>query len=528
MTATETAVPANGEPSTPSPATASTAHDNKLSRSAIGLPGVIFLAVATAAPITALTGNAPAIIGFGVGVGAPAVFIVVTIILTIFSVGYIRLARHITTTGAFYGFVSHGLGQVWGLASGILALFAYVVFEVAIAGAFAYFAQSGIETALGLDIPWVILAFGVLAINSVLSYFKISLGTKVLGLFLILEVAILALNAVAGLISRGSNDLLLQGLNPLAAFTAVQTGSGDTAVYGSVGLAFFLAFWSWVGFESTAIYGEESRNPRRTVPIATFVSVIGVGVFYVFVTWATLVANGADNAIALSQSANPLDLFLAPARGNLGEWAVVAFYLLTLTGSFACSLAFHNSASRYLYAVGRDRVANFLAPLGKTHPEHQSPYIASLTQTVIAAVAVLILGVTGISAYNTFVLVGLLGTLGILVVQALSSAAVIGYFHKNFRDERHWFGTLVAPIVSGVALVGVIVLLLANQASAVGTAATEQWLFPAIPWIVLVLFVAGFVYALVLKAQDPPRYEKLGRLVLDEGDADVEAPASAG
>ena len=35
--------------------------------------------------------------------------------------GYVAMAKHITTTGAFYGFISHGLGQVWGMASGLLS-----------------------------------------------------------------------------------------------------------------------------------------------------------------------------------------------------------------------------------------------------------------------------------------------------------------------------------------------------------------------------------------------------------------------
>ena len=87
-----------------------------LKKGAIGIVAVLFMAVANAAPITAMTSNTPIAVGFGNGLGAPAGFLFATIILTLFAIGYVAMARYITTAGAFYGFISHGLGQVWGMA----------------------------------------------------------------------------------------------------------------------------------------------------------------------------------------------------------------------------------------------------------------------------------------------------------------------------------------------------------------------------------------------------------------------------
>ena len=97
------------------------ASSNTLKVGAVGLFGVLFMAVANAAPITAMTGNVPIAVGYGNGLGAPAGFLVATVVLTLFTVGYVAMARHITTAGAFYGFVTHGLGQLWGMATGLLA-----------------------------------------------------------------------------------------------------------------------------------------------------------------------------------------------------------------------------------------------------------------------------------------------------------------------------------------------------------------------------------------------------------------------
>jgi len=92
----------------------------RLKRNAVGTVGVIFMAVATAAPITAMVGNVPIAVGFGNGSHAPAGYIVATVVLGLFAIGYATMAKHITATGAFYGYISHGLGRIVGMASGLL------------------------------------------------------------------------------------------------------------------------------------------------------------------------------------------------------------------------------------------------------------------------------------------------------------------------------------------------------------------------------------------------------------------------
>ncbi len=162
-----------------------------LKKGAIGIVAVIFMAVANAAPITAMTGNTPIAVGFGNGLGAPAGFLFATIILTLFALGYVAMARHITTTGAFYGFISHGLGQVWGMASGLLATFAYVVFEGSLIGGCAYFANDAVNTIFGVNIPWLVFAIGAIVIIAALCHFHISLTAAILGVTLVSEVIIL-------------------------------------------------------------------------------------------------------------------------------------------------------------------------------------------------------------------------------------------------------------------------------------------------------------------------------------------------
>ena len=162
----------------------------RLRPNAVGLGGVLFMTIATAAPITAMLGNVPIAVGSGNGQFAPAGFMVATLILALFAIGYAQMARFITATGAFYGFISHGLGRIVGMASGVTVTMTYIVFEAALVGIFAFFCEDLINTVFSVHIPWLILAFAMLMTTGVLSYFDISLTSRVLGLCLVLEILI--------------------------------------------------------------------------------------------------------------------------------------------------------------------------------------------------------------------------------------------------------------------------------------------------------------------------------------------------
>lgn len=55
---------------------------------------------------------------------------------------------------------------------------------------------------------------------------------------------------------------------------------------GSVGLAFLFAFNAFVGFEATGLFSEEARNPRRTIPRATYIAIVAIGAFAAVTTVA--------------------------------------------------------------------------------------------------------------------------------------------------------------------------------------------------------------------------------------------------
>ncbi|MDO5697495.1 MAG: APC family permease [Dermatophilus congolensis] len=499
----------------------------RLRKGAVGLFGVMFMAVATAAPITAMVGNVPIAIGFGNGAYAPAGYALATIVLTLFAFGYSAMAKHITATGAFYGYISHGLGRVIGMGAGALTTLAYVVFEAALVGIFAFFANSFVSNHLGIDIPWLVFALLMLAVNAILTYFDINLTAKVLGAFLITEIIMLGLMGFTVLFTGGGPEGWSWGsLNPLNAFqnlnqqVADPSGNGTILATGAAGLGLFFAFWSWVGFESTAMYGEETKDPKRIIPQAIMLSVVGIGVFYVIISWLAIVGTGPSRAVSLAQDPDQAgNIFFGIVATHLGSWAVTLFEFLLMSGSYACGMAFHNSASRYIYAIGReDLVPGFGRTLGATHAKHRSPYIAGFVQSSIATVIVLYFFFTDRDPYaQLYALMAIMGTTAIMIVQALAAFSSVSYFHvlKKHPETANWFRTLVAPAIGGAGMLYVIFLLMQNASFAAGAAASDI-IFQLSPWIVIVTGLSGIVFALACRKFAPARYDIIGRIVLDD------------
>src|ERR1700687_1495479 len=312
----------------------------QLRKHAVGLWGVLFLTVTGSAPISAMLFNTPIAVGYGNGLGTPAAFLFATIVLTIFSVGYVAMARKVTTAGGFYSYISHGLGRELGLGTGFAAVVAYSVFEASLAGGFAYFLQSMLSTignATGLGwlgyIQWPWLALFMVVAISLITYFDIRISARVLGVFLIGEILFLLIFDLF-MVGRGattSTAFTLASLNPVKAFQGFDANGSLSVGIPAIGL--FFAFWSWVGFEMAPNYGEESRDPKRIVPLAMYISVVGLGIFYILTSWAPFAGYANVGAAIAQAQTNPAQYYLGPAQTYIGLGVDQALSILIITGS---------------------------------------------------------------------------------------------------------------------------------------------------------------------------------------------------
>ena len=495
---------------------AETREDHKLASNALGLPQVLFCIVTGAAPIAAMLFNVPVSVSGG-GWASPSSFLVATIVLTIFSVGYIEMSRRVTAAGGFYSFITHAFGPVAGMGTATLISLCYVVFCAAVIGVTAYFASTSFEAWFSVSIPaWVIMA-AIVAITAALAWFHIELTAKILGVFLITELIGLGVFGFAILFQGGDAGIHLAPLNPLN----LSDNSGAVKAFGAaaVGVALFGAFWSWVGFEMAPNYAEESRNPRRIGAQAMYASVIGLGILYVFISWMFVTGWGqanASQAVADQFAGKYASAFYPLTDRYVGSSLTTLFQILIITGSFACQLAFYNTASRYFYAMGREGLIP--AALGRTHRKHHSPYIASMVVTAMVSIYILGFVIYDSSTEAALLKLGtwtpLLGVLGILAIQALVSFAVIKFFLTTARDGFNWWKTLVAPVIGGIAQIGACYLLIKNRPALSG--AGDVFFVKIIPWLVVLGFLLGVGVALYYRANSKERYRAIGRFVHED------------
>lgn len=269
------------------------------------------------------------------------------------------------------------------------------------------------------------------------------LGAQVLGVLLVLEVLILIVLAIGVLAHGGAEGL---SLTPFAA---------ENVFTGSMGAVLAVAFAAFVGFEATALYRNEAREPERTVPRATYVAVGFLAIFYSFVVWVAIMAFG-PGAVEEVAAANPAEMFFSAMTTYVGPWATVVMRILIVTSGLAALLAFHNAITRYGYALGRESVIP--RRFASVHPRHRSPHVASVAQSVAAALAVAAFGLAGadpilqLAAWTASA-----GTLGVVALQALTAFAVASFFGRGRGPRQPWTAAIGAA--GGLLLTAAVVLI---------------------------------------------------------------------
>ncbi|MFC4055716.1 APC family permease [Actinomadura syzygii] len=452
-----------------------------------------FFVVAAAGPLLVVAGFAPLAFMIG-GIGAPGAQLVAGIVLLLFAVGLTRMALRIKNAGAFYSYIGQGLGRPVGGGAATLATAAYSVIAIGQLGAVGAFAKAPVKDAFGVDVPWPVFSLTALAIVVYLGHRQISLSAKVLGVALLSEAVVLLVLAAPVLWQGGAEGLDLDSFSPSSVFAG-----------GSTGAMFAIVFGAFIGFESTAIYSEEARDPKRTVPRAVYLAVGFLALFYTFMAWIVYVAYGKASIVDAA-TADPVGLVFAATEKYVGHGAVVVMEVLLVTSAFASTLAFHNTASRYLFTLGREKMLP--SALARVHPGHRSPYVASAVQGIIGLVAIIAFAIAGADPYlQVFLLMVAPGVLAVIVLQAVCSLAIAVYFNR--RDTAHGltvWSTTVAPVLSLVGL-GVASWLVARNFELLS--GRTDWVNVLLLSFIPLAFLIGTIRSLRLKRNQPEVYERL-------------------
>lgn len=470
-------------------------------KGSLGVTAIVFMVVAAASPLTVIGGAAPLGILLGNGVGFPSLYAVSAVILLLFAVGLAAMTRVVPKPGAFFTFVGYGLGRKPGLAAAYLALLTYTTIQVSVHGYVGYILQVTVTGLGGPDIPWYLYSLAVIALVGLLGYHHIDLSSKVLGLLLIGEVAIVMALVAAVMFSGNAPE----GLS-LAPFEPTNIVSGQPGV----GLMFAIA--AFIGFEATAIFRDEAKDPDRTIPRATYTAVIGVGLFYTLASWALVMAWGPDAVVGVAGE-DPGAMVLVTTAAYLGTVGEIIINVLLLTSMFACVLSFHNVLTRYQHTMANAGVLP--KRLGDVHATQHSPHVSSIVQSITAALLIGLFALLGLDpVLHVFTWFAGVATLAIAVLMAGTSLAVIVYFRRNrAADARPW-NTVIAPSLGLLGLLGSAVVITAYFPILVGDVdATGSPVFGAVSLLLLGVILAapvgGWLQAAWLERRRPAAYAGL-------------------
>lgn len=400
------------------------------------------------------------------------------------------MSRHVGHGGGFYAYITRGLGRPAGMGAALLAMLGYNGMEIGVYGLLGSASQDTALALFGVEIPWLPVSLAGLVLIWYLGYRSIDFGAKVLGVLLVAETGILLLLAGGVLLDGGASGLTLDSFAP-----------ANVAVPGMAAVL-ACAFAAFTGFESTAIYRREARDPRRTIPRATFIAVAFLGLFYAFIVWTVIQAYGSDKVVqAATDDAG--GLFFAAITTYVGGWAADLMHVLIVSSVIASLLAFHNAINRYTLSLTEE---GLLPPvLGRIHPRHRSPYLAGAAQTAVGAVVVAGFALAGADPYTQLLLwVNTPGMIGLMALQLLAAAAVLGYFRRARHQEGVW-RTVVAPVAAIALLGAALALVTANvelfSGAGTGTNIVLVSLVPAV-------FTLGVALALRLRRTRPEVYAR--------------------
>jgi amino acid transporter len=409
---------------------------SELEADAIGLLG---------ATMQAITHIAPAIAGFFftafivslAGITAPLAYFIGFLIVLMLGSTLAQLAKHMPSAGGYYTYVSRAIHP----RAGFLVSWMYILYSPLVggplAGFFGFIVAGELKSSFNIDVPWL-WAASVLIFAPLTAYLQWE-GIKPSTRFMVitggLEMLIVFGLALFGFfVPPEGKGITLDVFNP----AMIPAGEGFA-------LAVVFTVQGLTGWEASAPLAEETRDPKRNVPLSVMLSIVIIGSFLVIVFWGQITGFGNDPD-AISKEAVPA-LTLAHRVWGAG-WIIILFAFLNSVA--AVSIACANVGTRMWYSMARS--GSFPKALAKVHPEHKTPTNAILLQMALNLAAGLYVGYVFNPQTGFYLVTGLLLVLAVSVAYLMANLAVFVYYWREHRDEFNWILHFVFPVASSVVL----------------------------------------------------------------------------
>ncbi|HEX3589116.1 MAG TPA: APC family permease [Pseudonocardiaceae bacterium] len=462
----------------------------------LGLLGVLMPGLAQIAPAFNLFFTAGVMASLA-GASIPLVFLISMVGMVATGSSLAQFSSIYPSAGSFITYIAKAIGPRVATAIGVITVLGYVI---AFGGIYVFVGQYLVDNVFGSPHIWgitqiVTILYGALVTLPVIIGLRVGIRSTIV--LYVFEVVLLVVIGVAILVHGGHDGL------SATPFTWPH-GSGAKDIF----VSFSLAVLAFGGFEASAPLAEETRNPRRNVPIAVLGSVVISGLIYVFGSYAIVTAFGAGHADTFAADPNP---FHTAARTFIGFLAPVItwVFLSSVTSSY---VAANTQTSRVIFAGARGGL--WPKGLAAISGRFRTPWLAAI---VFVAPSILI-GVVSTAFTDPGTASGFLSTFGILglvIMYVVANVALIVQWVKLRRagTRRNPLLWVVVPII-GLAVLAVPIWgdLRPGQDAP----------YNALPWLTIVLIAVGIAYAVVLGVVRPSALAGAPAL-LEGGDAPKQA-----
>ncbi|MGX2998111.1 APC family permease [Streptomyces sp. JNUCC 64] len=476
-------------------------HDRALRADRLGTAGLLLSVLAATGPLMVVAGVMPTTFGVMGIVGQPLLFVLLGVVLILFSFGYAEMSRHVHNAGAFYAYISRGLGGTAGAGAALVALVAYSALQVGLYGLFGFEVSLLVNHHFDVDLVWWVPALLCALVVGALALMKIDVNARVLGVLLLIEVALVVIFDVAALSEPAKEGVSLAAFNP------------DTLTSAGIGTALCFCIAAFTGFEQAPVYAEETSRPQVVVARVMFLAVGFVALFFAFSSWALTVAAGPDGIVPAARE-HSAGLLFHLTESRLGETFADIMHVLLVTGVFAATLSFHNVVSRYAFAMGREGLLP--AAFGRTSSASGAPGTGALLQSGITLVVILLFALTDdkpvgdptAPILRLFTWMGNMGAFGVILLMATASLAVIVFFVRR-GAARVQLWRLIASGIAGAALLVIAGYTVKDFDVLVGAGADSalRWVLPG---VIALAAVVGVVLGAVLKKRAPETHARIG------------------
>ena len=453
------------------------ASDNlhTLDKGQIGLWGVLIPGLAQVAPAFNLfftTGVMASLAGASV----PLVFLISMVAMLATASSLAQFAGVYPSSGSFLTYIAKSIGAKTATSVGVITILGYII---AFGGIYIFVGSYIVSNVLGNPHVWgitqiVTILYGVLVVAPVVVGLKF--GVRVSYALYIFEAILLVVLSVAFLAHGGPQGVSL---------TPFKWPGGSKSTL----LAFSLAILAFGGFEAAAPLAEETRDPKKNVPIAVMSTVIVSGIIYVLGSWALVTAFGSSHVSLLAADPNPFHTAAAKYISVLAP-LVTWIFLTSVTSSY---VAANTQTARVIFGGARSGLWN--RSLSNISPRFRTPAAAAIA---FVAPSILI-GVVSTAFTNPGTASGFLGTygiLGLIIMYIMANLALIVHWVRIDKDDRskHVFTRLIVPIF-GMAILAIPVYGDLQP----GQAAPYKYL----PYLTVALILVGVIYTMILAKRKP-------------------------